>query len=43
MLDANPRDSDRVWELMKKIGFAMLVSHDGSTPPDLGDHRKVAI
>jgi general stress protein 26 len=23
------RDTDRVWDLMKKIGFAMLVTHDG--------------
>ena len=23
------RDRDRVWELMTKIGFAMLVTHDG--------------
>ena len=23
------RDQERVWELMKKIGFAMLVTHDG--------------
>ena len=23
------RDTDRVWELMKKIGFAMLVTRDG--------------
>ena len=23
------RDQDRAWELMKKIGFAMLVTHDG--------------
>jgi general stress protein 26 len=25
----NARDQDRVWQLMKKIGFAMLVTHDG--------------
>ena len=25
----NARDTDRVWELMKKIGFAMLVTRDG--------------
>jgi general stress protein 26 len=25
----NARDVDRVWELMKKIGFAMLVTRDG--------------
>lgn len=24
------RDIDRAWDLMKKIGFAMLVTHDGS-------------
>ena len=23
------RDQERVWDLMKKIGFAMLVTHDG--------------
>jgi len=23
------RDQERVWQLMKKIGFAMLVTHDG--------------
>ena len=27
----NARDTDRVWELMKKIGFAMLVTRDGET------------
>lgn len=27
----NPtRDADRAWELMKKIGFAMLVTRDGN-------------
>ena len=25
----NDNDVDRAWELMKKIGFAMLVTHDG--------------
>jgi general stress protein 26 len=29
MTDDNTRDQDRVWDLMKKIGFAMLVTHDG--------------
>ena len=29
MTNDNARDQDRVWELMKKIGFAMLVTHDG--------------
>ena len=27
--DDNARDQNRVWQLMKKIGFAMLVTHDG--------------
>ena len=27
--DNATRDPDRVWELMKKIGFAMLVTRDG--------------
>ena len=27
--DNTARDTDRVWELMKKIGFAMLVTSDG--------------
>src|SRR2546423_15473434 len=27
--DNTANDIDRVWELMKKIGFAMLVSRDG--------------
>jgi general stress protein 26 len=29
MSNDNTRDQDRAWELMKKIGFAMLVTHDG--------------
>jgi general stress protein 26 len=29
MTNDNARDTDRAWELMKKIGFAMLVTHDG--------------
>jgi len=29
MADDNVRDQDRVWDLMKKIGFAMLVTRDG--------------
>ena len=29
MADDNARDTDRAWELMKKIGFAMLVTNDG--------------
>ncbi len=29
MANDNARDTDRAWELMKKIGFAMLVTHDG--------------
>jgi general stress protein 26 len=29
MTTDNARDQDRVWELMKTIGFAMLVSRDG--------------
>jgi general stress protein 26 len=27
--DNTARDTDRVWDLMKKIGFAMLVTRDG--------------
>jgi general stress protein 26 len=27
--DNHARDTDRVWDLMKKIGFAMLVTRDG--------------
>jgi hypothetical protein len=34
--DNTARDTDSVGELMKKIGFAMLVTHDG-------DSRKVAM
>uniref|UniRef100_UPI0037DA4679 pyridoxamine 5'-phosphate oxidase family protein n=1 Tax=Tardiphaga sp. TaxID=1926292 RepID=UPI0037DA4679 len=30
MANDNARDTDRAWELMKKIGFAMLVTQDGS-------------
>jgi general stress protein 26 len=30
MADTNANDVDRVWDLMKKIGFAMLVTRDGS-------------
>jgi general stress protein 26 len=30
MANDNTRDTDRAWELMKKIGFAMLVTQDGS-------------
>jgi general stress protein 26 len=29
MTNDNAKDIDRVWELMKKIGFAMLVTRDG--------------
>ena len=29
MSNDNARDVDRAWELMDKIGFAMLVTHDG--------------
>ena len=29
MTSDNSRDVDRAWELMKKIGFAMLVTRDG--------------
>jgi len=29
MTNDNARDQDRAWELMKKIGFAMLVTQDG--------------
>src|SRR3984957_20674595 len=27
--DTTEPDADRAWDLMKKIGFAMLVTHDG--------------
>ena len=30
MTNDNARDVERAWELMKKIGFAMLVTHDGN-------------
>ena len=30
MTDENARDIDHAWELMKKIGFAMLVTRDGN-------------
>ena len=36
MANDNARDVDRAWELMKKIGFAMLVTHDGDAPQILG-------
>src|SRR3954467_4797162 len=29
MTNDNARDVDRAWDLMKKIGFAMLVTRDG--------------
>lgn len=29
MVNDNSRDVERAWELMQKIGFAMLVTHDG--------------
>ena len=29
MSNDNTRDQDRVWQLMEKIGFAMLVTRDG--------------
>jgi general stress protein 26 len=29
MANDNTQNVDRAWELMKKIGFAMLVTHDG--------------
>lgn len=29
MVNDNTRDTDRAWELMEKIGFAMLVTQDG--------------
>lgn len=29
MAGENAQNVDRVWELMRKIGFAMLVTHDG--------------
>lgn len=29
MTNDNARDAERAWELMQKIGFAMLVTHDG--------------
>jgi hypothetical protein len=53
--DNTANDIDRVWDLTKTIGFAMLVTHDGAelrarpmsavtdTRPDLGDNRKVAL
>ena len=28
--DNTAHDTDRAWDLMKKIGFAMLVTHDGN-------------
>jgi len=51
----NARDQDRAWQLMKKIGFAMLVTHDRGqkyvsiagtatgTRPDIGENRKVSM
>jgi hypothetical protein len=33
-------DLDRVWKLIKTVGFAMLIT---STRPDLGDNRKVGL
>ena len=29
MADDHAKDIDRTWELMKKIGFAMMVTHEG--------------
>jgi hypothetical protein len=53
--DNTANDVRRVWDLMKKIGFAMPATCDGDklrarpmsavtgTRPDLGDNRKVAL
>jgi hypothetical protein len=30
MTDVSARDIERVWELMRKIGFAMLATRDGT-------------
>ena len=30
MADNNSNDVERVWDLMEKVGFAMLVTRDGS-------------
>jgi hypothetical protein len=39
--DNTARDIDRAWDLMKKIGFAMLVTRNGNNPmtPILGFSR----
>lgn len=36
MANDNARNVDRAWDLMKTIGFAMLVTRDG-------DNRKVSM
>jgi hypothetical protein len=36
----DPRDADRAWELMKKIGLAAAIT---GTHPAIGTNRKVAI
>jgi hypothetical protein len=48
--DNTANDVRRVWDLMKKIGFAMLVSYMtmaaaavSGTRPNLGDNRKVSM
>ena len=33
------RDQDRVWQRTKKIGFAVLVTHDGGKLRALGENR----
>ena len=33
MTNDNAGNVDRVWELMNKIGFAMLVTRDGAAAP----------
>ena len=38
--DNTAGDLDRVWKLIKKIGFAKLIA---GTRPDLGDTRKVGL
>jgi hypothetical protein len=38
--DNTANDVRRVWDLMKKIGFAMLVT---GTQPGLCDNRKVSM
>jgi hypothetical protein len=43
MSDDIARDQDRIWQLTKKIGFAVLVTHDDGKLCALGGNRRVSM